>query len=110
MQIGMFTREASGFTGQIHTLTLACDLAIIPAEPSETENAPDYRVHQGGDEGPEVGAGWMRTGERAGEYVALVIDDPAFRHPIRANLFQSGADKSAWVLSWNRAPKRSERE
>ena len=47
MQIGMFTREASGFTGQIHTLTLACDLAIIPAEPSETENAPDYRVVAG---------------------------------------------------------------
>ena len=76
MQIGMFTREASGFTGQIHTLTLACDLAIIPAEPSETENAPDYRVHQGGDEGPEVGACWMRTGERAGEYVALPASDP----------------------------------
>ena len=110
MQIGMFTREASGFTGQIHTLTLACDLAIIPAEPSETENAPDYRVHQGGDEGPEVGAGWMRTGERAGEYVALVIDDPAFRHPIRANLFQSADDKSAWALHWNRPPKHSERD
>ena len=54
MQIGMFTREANGFTGQIHTLTLACDLAIIPAEPSETENAPDYRVHQGSDEGRKL--------------------------------------------------------
>ena len=40
MQIGMFTREASGFTGQIHTLTLACDLAIIPAEPSGLPRPP----------------------------------------------------------------------
>ena len=110
MQIGMFTREASGFTGQIHTLTLACDLAIIPAEPSETENAPDYRVHQGGDEGPEVGAGWMRTGERAGEYVALVIDDPAFPHPIRANLFRDDDAGSAWSLHWSRPSKRDAKD
>ena len=110
MQIGMFTREASGFTGQIHTLTLACDLAIIPAEPSETENAPDYRVHQGGDEGPEVGAGWMRTGERAGEYVALVKDDPAFRHPIRANLFRDDDAGSAWSLHWSRPSKRDAKD
>ena len=110
MQIGMFTREASGFTGQIHTLTLACDLAIIPAEPSETENAPDYRVHQGGDEGPEVGAGWMRTGERAGEYVALVIDDPAFRPPIRANLFRDDDAGSAWSLHWSRPSKRDAKD
>ena len=110
MQIGMFTREANGFTGQIHTLTLACDFAIIPAEPSETENAPDYRVHQGGDEGPEVGAGWMRTGERAGEYVALVIDDPAFRHPIRANLFRDDDAGSAWSLHWSRPSKRDAKD
>jgi uncharacterized protein (DUF736 family) len=110
MQIGMFTREANGFIGQVHTLTLACDLAIIPAEPSETENAPDYRVHQGGDEGPEVGAGWMRTGERAGEYVALVIDDPAFPHPIRANLFRDNDAGSAWSLHWSRPSKRDDKD
>ncbi|MEQ1672858.1 MAG: DUF736 domain-containing protein, partial [Hyphomicrobium sp.] len=26
------------------------------------------------------------------------------------NLFQSGDDKSAWVLTWNRPPKRGERD
>lgn len=110
MQIGMFTREANGFTGQIHTLTFACDLAIVPAEPSDAENAPDYRVHQGGEDGPDVGAGWTRTGERAGEFVALVIDDPALPHSIRANLFRGDDAGSAWSLHWSRPSKRDAKD
>ena len=85
------------------------DLSLVPAESSDADNAPDYRVHVGDGDGPEIGAGWKRTGERAGEYVSLVIDDPALAQPIRANLFQSGDDKSAWVLNWNRPPKRGDR-
>ena len=108
-QIGTFTRETTGFVGRIHTFTLFRDLTIGPAEPSDAENAPDYRIHHGNDDGPEIGAGWKRTGERAGEYVSLVIDDPALAQPIRANLFQSGDDKSAWMLNWNRSPKRGDR-
>ncbi|MCA0202608.1 MAG: DUF736 domain-containing protein, partial [Proteobacteria bacterium] len=46
----------------------------------------------------------------AGDYVSLQIDDPTFGHPIRANLFQSADDKSAWGLHWNRPPKRAERD
>src|SRR3546814_15524181 len=60
------------------------------------------------DDGPEIGAGWKRTGEKAGDYVSLQIDDPALALPIRANLFQSAEDKSAWSLHWNRPPKRGE--
>ena len=109
-QIGQFTREKSGFTGRVHTLTLYRELTIVPAEPSDAENTPDYRVHHGPDDGPEIGAGWKRTGEKAGEYVSLQLDDPTFEHPIRANLFQSADDKSAWGLHWNRPPKRGERD
>ena len=91
--IGEFTRTKSGYGGRIRTL------------------APDYRVHLGNDaDGPEVGAGWKRTGEKAGEYVSLQLDDPTFAQPIRANLFQSADDKSAWGLYWNRPTKRSERD
>ena len=109
-QIGQFTRDKSGFAGRIHTLTVDRDLILVPAESSDAENAPDYRIHLGGADGPEIGAGWKRTGEKAGNYVSLVIDDPSLTQPIRANLFQSGDDKSAWVLNWNRPPKRSERD
>jgi uncharacterized protein (DUF736 family) len=40
----------------------------------------------------------------------LLLDDPAFVQPIRANLFQSGDDRTAWDLHWTRPPRRSERD
>jgi uncharacterized protein (DUF736 family) len=101
-QIGNFTRTRNGFSGRLRTLSLDIELAIVPAEHSDTEDAPNYRVHLGDEEGPEVGAGWNRTGEKAGEYVGVQIDDPTFNQPIRANLFQSGSDRSAFHLVWNR--------
>lgn len=113
-QIGQFTRNKSGYSGRIQTLSFDAELVLIPAEHSDAENAPDYRIHLGNGEGPEIGpeigAAWKRTGEKAGEYVSLQLDDPALTQPIRANLFQSGDDKSAWVLNWNRPPKRGERD
>ncbi len=109
-QIGEFTRTKTGYAGRIRTVALDVEMVLVPTERSDTENAPDYRIHLRGDDGPEIGAGWKRTGEKAGDYVSLQIDDPSFRQPIRANLFQSGDDKSAWGLHWNRPPKRSERD
>ena len=109
-QIGHFTRDKSGFTGRIRTLFVDRDLSLVPAGSSDAENAPDYRVHLGDADGPEIGAGWKRTGEKAGDYVSLAIDDPVLALSIRANLFQSGDDKSAWVLNWNRPPKRGQRD
>jgi uncharacterized protein (DUF736 family) len=52
-QIGTFTRNDDGFFGNICTLTLDAKLAILPAEKSEAENAPDHRVFC---EGVEIGA------------------------------------------------------
>jgi uncharacterized protein (DUF736 family) len=109
-QIGQFTREASGFTGRVHTLTLYRELTIVPAEHSDAENAPDYRVHHGADDGPEIGAAWKRTGEKAGEYLSVLIDDPALPHPIRANLFRDDDAGSAWSLHWTRPKPREERD
>ncbi|WP_439496115.1 DUF736 domain-containing protein [Bosea sp. (in: a-proteobacteria)] len=109
-QIGEFTRTKNGYAGRIRTLSLDVEIVLIPAEHTEAENAPDYRVHHGNDDGPEIGAGWKRTGEKAGDYVSLQIDDPTLPQAIRANLFQSTEDKSAWSLHWNRPPKRGERD
>lgn len=113
-QIGQFTRTKSGYTGRIHTLTLDRELTLVPAEPSDAENAPGYRIHRsdgsGPEVGPEVGAAWKRTGEKAGNYLSLQLDDPAFDHPIRANLFQLDADKDTWTLQWNRPPKRGDKD
>ena len=110
-QIGEFTREESGFTGHIQTLALEHDISIVPVEPSDVENAPNYRVHLGVDDnGPEIGAAWTETSEKAGEYLSLLIDDPSFPQPIRARLFQNGADATSWSLHWSRPQKRGERE
>lgn len=109
MQIGSFIRTATGYEGMIETATLDLRVSIVPAEPNAGDNAPDWRVHLGPEaEGPEIGAGWNETGTRAGDYVSLRIDDPGFAQPIRAALFRSEADESAWVLRWTRQPSRSE--
>ena len=111
MQIGSFFRTANGYEGIIETATLDIRISIVPAEASDGDKAPDWRVHRGdGGEGPEIGAGWNETGERAGDYVSLRIDDPAFAQPIRAALFQNTGDKSAWSLRWNRQPKTREQD
>ena len=104
--IGKFTATRDGFEGRLHTLTIDIELVIIPAQPSDAGNAPDYRiVAGGGDRSYEVGAGWKRVGDKAGDYIAFLIDDPAFARPLRANLFQS--DPGAHVLLWSRTSRRT---
>lgn len=105
MRIGTFVAADGGFAGHLHTLTLDIDLVLLPSEPSDSENAPDFRVIAGSDdEAREVGAGWKHVGEKAGDYVAIQIDDPMFTQPLRANLFQG--ENNGHVLVWSRASKR----
>lgn len=105
MRIGTFIAADGGFTGHLHTLTLDIDLVLVPAEASDSENAPDYRVIAGSDdEAREVGAGWKHVGEKAGNYVSIQIDDPSFVQPLRANLFKG--DGNAHVLVWSRPSRR----
>ena len=106
-QIGLFESMADGFAGRIHCLTVDAELRIVEADPSDTENAPDYRVMLGDDDDAvEVGAGWKRVGEKAGDYLSLLIDDATLIQPIYANLFQSSSDPTAHILLWNRPAKR----
>ena len=109
-QIGEFTRTKSGYSGRIRTLSLDIELTLVPAEPSDAENAPDYRIHHGNDEGPEIGAGWKRSSDKAGDFVSVQLDDPTFPQPIRANLFQNGDDKTSWSLHWSRPRDRGEKD
>ena len=107
-QIGVFTREANGYAGRVRTAALDFELAIVPANNSDAPNAPDYRILLGDEDGPEIGAGWKQVGEKAGDYLSILIDDPTFAQPLRANLFKSGRDGSAYHLLWNRPQKRGE--
>ena len=105
MRIGLFVAADGGFAGHLTTLTLDIDLVLVPADNSDSENAPDFRVIAGSDnEAREVGAGWKHVGEKAGQYVAIQIDDPMFIQPLRANLFQG--ENNGHVLVWSRPTKR----
>jgi len=111
-QIGTFKLTKTGIRGRIRTLALNAELILIPVDKRDAENAPDYRIHlgdvDGSEVGPEVGAGWKRTGEKAGEYVSLQLDDPTFAQSIRANLFQANEAGTEFDLLWNRPPRRHE--
>lgn len=111
MQIGSFIRTATGYEGMIETATLDLRVSLVPTDKHDGDKAPDCRIHLGPDaDGPEIGAGWNETGERAGEYVSLRIDDPAFAQPLRAALFRKGEDETSWVLRWSRPQPRPERD
>ncbi|WOJ88350.1 DUF736 domain-containing protein [Methylocapsa polymorpha] len=108
--IGDFTRTADGYSGRLRTLTLDIELTLVPADSGDRGNAPDFRIHRGGSaDCPEVGAGWKRAGEKAGEFVSLLIHDPVFTQSIRANLFRDEVEESGFHLVWNRPAKRKER-
>lgn len=105
MRIGTFVEQDGGYAGRLHTATLDIELALVPAEPTGNENAPDYRVLTGSGAGAcEVGAGWKHVGEKSGAYVAVQLDDPAFARPLRANLFST--DGNQHVLVWSRPARR----
>jgi uncharacterized protein (DUF736 family) len=105
MRIGTFVATDGGFAGHLHTLTLDINLVLLSANPQDSESAPDFRVISGkGDEAREVGAGWKHFGEKAGDYVAIQIDDPSFMQPLRANLFKG--EGNAHVLVWSRPSRR----
>lgn len=106
-QIGTFTRNENGFFGRIRSLFLDADIAILPAEPSDAENAPDHRVLLFGN---EVGAAWDRKGKKAGPYLSVTIDDPFLPQPIRARLFKSGQHGDEWALHWSRRKQRGEQD
>lgn len=109
-KIGAFQKTKTGYSGRIRTLVIDAEVVLIPAKNSDAENAPDFRIHAADADGPEVGAAWKENGEKAGDYLSFLLDDPTLAHPIRANLFQSDNDESAWSLHWNRPKPHNERD
>ena len=109
-QIGCFQRTDDGYAGRLHSLNLDEILCIVAADASDADKAPDWRIFLGEDDaGLVIGAGWNRTGEKAGAYIALLIDCPTLTQPIRANLFQSTQQDGTHHLLWSRAYWRDER-
>jgi len=108
-QIGRFTRTDNGYVGRLLFLTIDAAAVFIPTGANAADKAPDYRIHLDDADGPEIGAGWKRRADKAGDFVAVVIDAPTFAQPIRANLFHSNRDDGSWSLQWTRSSTRSDR-
>lgn len=109
MQTNIFEPTAHGYAGRVRLFGINEAIALVALDPSDTENAPDYRVHLDDDNGPEVGGAWKRVGERAGDYIALEIDSPLFPGPFRPVLFGADDNGRTFRLSWKRPRSRDDR-
>jgi uncharacterized protein (DUF736 family) len=102
--IGYVSRDANGFKGQLNTLSIRAEIAILPTAHKSNDRQPDYRVMAGG---VEVGAGWNRVGETSGnEYVSLSLAAPEFGpRRLYANLGRAAGqdDEETYAIIWNPA-------
>jgi len=100
--IGYVTREGNGFKGELRTLSIRTEIAIVPNGQKTGDTQPDYRVSAGG---VEVGAGWIRRGEMSGkDYVSLSLAAPEFGpRRLYANLGRAAGqeDDDTLAIIWN---------
>ena len=101
--IGSVTKRDDGrYEGELRTLTIRADIAVLPVADKASPNQPDYRVLS---QGIEVGAGWLRKGQASGkEYVSLSISAPEFgARTLYANLGRAAGhgDENVYALIWN---------
>ena len=102
--IGYVTKSDDGsFKGQLKTLSISADIAIVANRSKSTESQPDYRVLS---DGVEIGAGWLRRSETSGrDYVSLSLAAPEFGpRRLYANLGQAaGGPEDRFAVIWNPA-------
>ena len=101
--IGSVTKRSDGrYEGELRTLSMRAEIAIVPVMEKMTPNQPDYRVLC---QGIDVGAGWMRKGQASGkDYVSLSIAAPEFgAKTIYANLGRAAGqpDPDVYSLIWS---------
>lgn len=110
MIIGSFDFMQNRYSGRLQTLGIDAQITLVPPQLDDSDSAPDWKVLSGSaDAGVEIGAGWNRTGKRAGSYVAVQIDDPGLVQPLRAILVRAGDDDYVWHLLWSRSKTRDPR-
>lgn len=102
--IGYVTKNDDGsFKGQLKTLSIAAEIAIVSNRSKNADTQPDYRVLS---DGVEIGAGWNRRSETSGrDYVSLSLAAPEFGpRRLYANLGQAaGAPEDRFAVIWNPA-------
>lgn len=110
MPANIFEPTANGYAGRARHFGIDEAIVLVATEPSDIENAPNYRIHLDDENGPDVGGAWKRVGERAGNYIALEIDSPLFPELFRPALFQVEDDGRTYRLVWKRLRSREDRD
>ncbi|MFA7504694.1 MAG: DUF736 domain-containing protein [Burkholderiaceae bacterium] len=106
----IFKPTADGYSGRVRLVGLDEVLVLVPAEPSDAEKAPDYRILLDDENGPKVGAAWKEVGERAGDYVSMEVESPLFaQQTLRAHLFRADDEGTTFRLSISRPRAREDR-
>lgn len=102
--IGYVTKNDDGsFKGQLKTLSISAEIAIVSNRSKSADTQPDYRVLS---DGVEIGAGWNRRSESSGrDYVSLSLAAPEFGpRRLYANLGQAaGGPEDQFAVIWNPA-------
>lgn len=101
--IGYVTKREDGrYEGELKTLSIRADIAIVPVTDKTSDNQPDFRVLS---QGIEIGAAWKRTGQTSGKpYVSVSIAAPEFgARTIYANLGRAAgqSDPDVYALIWS---------
>jgi len=102
--IGYVTKNDDGsYRGQLKTLSIRADIAIIVNASRSGDTQPHYRVLS---DGVEIGAGWTRRSESSGrDYVSLSLAAPEFGpRRLYANLGRAaGEAEDRFAVIWNPA-------
>ncbi|WP_419808599.1 DUF736 domain-containing protein [Sphingomonas sp.] len=101
--IGYVTKDENGtFKGQLRTLSIRAEIAIVPNTNKARTVQPDYRVLSSD---VEIGAGWNRRAETSGrDYVSLSLAAPEFGpRRLYANLGRVPGDDERFAIIWNPA-------
>jgi len=109
MIIGNFTynEDRDTYSGDIITLTVQRDVVEFRPTRKAGDKEPDYRIVQERDGViVEFGAAWKRTSANAGDFLSVMLDDPALPASLYAALFSSDRDDGL-TLVWQRQTKKA---
>ena len=102
--IGSFKKSGNEYQGEIVTLSVqAKGVRIVLEANRSNDNAPSHRVFVGR---AEIGAAWSKQSNEGRDYLSLKLDDPSFKAPIFANLFDD-PDGESYTLIWSRSRKKN---
>jgi uncharacterized protein (DUF736 family) len=102
--IATLTQKADGtFEGQLTTLSVTAQIALVKNARKVKDNEPDYRIVSRKN-GFELGGGWNRISKNTGEeYISVSLAAPEFG-TIYGNVAPApGDDKTKKVIIWNPA-------